>query len=151
MLCRVYAMRTLPCRVGAKQPRDGGMRRSQGQEERRGLLQGPEMESADSLGRGPLGAEWVLAQRKGEARTNQSGPYSLSRKKPESREALCNSLGGKTCPALRLFIVFYLSPLGVNIHGSPCRSINVPECWEGAQTWLGCFTHTEGISILSPP
>lgn len=38
------------------------------------------MESADSLGRGQLGAEWVLAQGKGEARTNQLSPYSLSRR-----------------------------------------------------------------------
>lgn len=144
MLCKVYAMSTPLCRVGAKQPRE--RRRDEvlsgaGGEKGAAAGHGPVMESADSLGRGPLGAEWVLAQGKGEARTNQSGPYSRSHRNQKAERPLCNSLGGKTCPARRLFIVFYLSPLGVNIHGSPCRSINVPDCWEGAQTWLRCFTH----------
>ena len=79
----------------------------------------------------------------------KSGSHCLIYRSQKTEESSWNSFGGKSCPE-KLFIVFYLSPLGVNIHGSPGGSINEFDCRELVQTLQGCET-PEGISIMSPP
>lgn len=78
----------------------------------------------------------------GEAGRPESGPHSFIHRNQKT-EPLCNVFGGKTFPELRLFIAFYLSPLGVNIHGSPCRGINVPDGRN--QLDLTAMLHTRGM------
>ena len=71
----------------------------------------------------------------GEQLRLKSGSRSLIYRSQKTEESSWKSFGGKSCPEQKLFIVFYLSPLGVNIHGSPGGSINESDCRELVQTF----------------